>query len=77
MTEKEFMLLVDEACGVKPGTVTRDDSLSNSILFDSLSMLMLIAMLDEKFEVDFNMEELSTINTIGNLFDKVAAELQI
>jgi acyl carrier protein len=76
MTEKEFIDLIDGVCGVMCGTVTRNDSLGNNILFDSVALLGLIAMLDKKFGVNFNMEELSKINTIGDLFNRVTKQLQ-
>ncbi len=70
MNEKEFMLLIDDICGVEQGTVTCSDSLGNGVLFDSLAMLKLIAFLDKEFGVNFGIEELGKISTIGDLFNK-------
>lgn len=74
MNKKEFMLLLDEICDVDFGTVREGDHLNNTILFDSLAMLGLIAMLDKKFGFSVNMDEIGKIDTVGNLFNKIMSQ---
>lgn len=72
--KQDFVSLLEDICDVDHGTVDCDVSLNNSILFDSLATLGLIAVLDKKFGRSFSMDDLKKINTVGNLFDQVAAQ---
>ncbi len=76
MEKKEFLLLIDSICDVDPGTVCSNDSLRNDSLFDSLAMIGLLAMLDKKFGIDLNMDDLKNIDTVGDLFCKVVELLK-
>lgn len=71
LNKKEFSLLIDEICDLEPGTTSFDDSVNDVAIFDSLSLLGLIATLDKKFGINFSMEELNGIGTIGDLFNKI------
>ena len=70
------MLLIDEICDIDPGTISDNDALNNTTLFDSLAVLGLIAMLDKKFGLSFNMGDLSKYDTVGDLFNEIISQLQ-
>ncbi len=53
-------------------TVSADDVLAESPLWDSLTMLSLIAMLDAHYGVNINVADLREIKTAGDLEAVVA-----
>ena len=72
MDKKEFYSLIDEICELEQCTIKGNESLHDSGLMDSIAMLGLIAMLDRKFNVNLNTDELKQIGSIEHLFDYVS-----
>jgi acyl carrier protein len=72
MEKEEFYLLIDDICDLEEGTIKGDESLQISEFFGSLAMLGLMAMLDKKFNLNINTDDIRKIGTINNLFLKVS-----
>ena len=72
MEKKDFYLLIDDICDLNKGTITGEELLQNPNFFDSLGMLGLIAMLDKKFNVHLNTDDIRKIGTVNDLFANVS-----
>ncbi len=71
MDEKKFYRMLDEILGLDLGTINGNESLSNAGLFDSLSMLGLISLLDMDFGIQTEPNKIIKIGTIFDLFQMV------
>lgn len=66
MSEKEFLLLLDEVLEAEPGTVKGTESLEE-LAWDSLMVLGFIALMDERYETAIPPKELSKCKTVADL----------
>ncbi len=71
MEIKEFCLLIDEICELEEGEITGGESLEDTELFNSLAMLGLIAMLDEKFSMETTTQEIGSFGTVEGLYNSL------
>lgn len=68
MDKKNFYKMLDETFELSQGTIKGHESLSDSFLIDSLSMLGLISLLDKQFEVQIGPKQIVQAGTVDNLF---------
>ena len=68
MNEKDFYLKIDEAICQDPGTVTGEESLSDSSTFDSMAMMEILVFLDEELGVEMTPENIVAKGTVKGLF---------
>lgn len=71
MDRKDFYLLIDDICDQDPGQIKGGESLSDTTIVDSLTMLGLIAMLDSNFKIQLKPDQIQAIGTVDDLFDKI------
>jgi acyl carrier protein len=76
MNRTEFLLAIDELLELSPGTLKGPEQLSAYDNWDSLAVISLIALADEKFGIilDSNaIAEVQTVDDIVNLVPQTAA----
>lgn len=67
MTEKEFLLLIDELLEEDPGTLTGQERLEDLEMWDSMTALGYIALLDEQFDIVISGDDLGKCETVNDL----------
>jgi acyl carrier protein len=67
MTKQEFLLLIDELLEEAPGTLSGTERLQELEMWDSMTALGFIALLDEKFNVIVSGDDLSNCKTVNDL----------
>ena len=67
MSEQEFLLLLDDLFEEDPGTYKGDEPLEEIEMWDSLTALGYIALVDEKFNVILSGNDIEKCQTIGDL----------
>lgn len=65
---QDFELLFDE---VEPGSITKNTIFRDIDEWSSLIALMVIAMVDEEYEVKLTGDDVRTSVTVNDLFDKI------
>ena len=68
---QDFELLFDE---VEPGSITADTVFRDIDEWSSLIALVVIAMVDEEYEVKLTGDDIRTSVTVKDLFDKVSVK---
>jgi acyl carrier protein len=74
MDTNQFLQTLDEVFQLEPGTTRMEDGLRDSAEFSSLIVLVLLAAIDEKFDVAIPPEELASCQTVQDLADLVRSE---
>lgn len=69
--EKDFIDAFKEALEIEDREVKMVDAFRDYPEWDSLSLLTLIAMLDENYAVAIEMEDLNELITVGDLINEV------
>lgn len=69
-----FIDNLKEALEVENLPLTRESNLREIGGFDSMSILTIVAFVDEKFSKKFSAQQLSSVNTIGSLMDLIGVE---
>lgn len=67
LPQSEFVSEIVTICQAEPGSITMDDRLSSLRGWDSMAIIMYIAMLDEKLGVAVSVETLASCKTVGDL----------
>jgi acyl carrier protein len=67
LTQSEFINEMTEICQAEPGSITMDNLLSSLTGWDSMAIIMFIAMVDEKLGLAVNVDALASCKTIGDL----------
>lgn len=68
---QDFELLFDE---VEPGSITKDTVFRDIAEWSSLLALVVIAMVDEEYEVKLTGDDIRTSVTVKDLFDKISVK---
>jgi acyl carrier protein len=68
---QDFELLFDE---VEPGSITKDTVFRDIDEWSSLIALVVIAMVDEEYEVKLTGDDIRTSVTVKDLFDKLSVK---
>lgn len=71
MTEESFIALIEEVLEVNPGTVSMGSTLE-SLDWDSLSNLSLIAQLDSEHKIIIGAQALQEALTVSDLFTLIS-----
>ena len=71
MDAQKFYRMLDEIFELDIGTIKGNESLSNSDLLDSLSMLGLISFLDKDFGIQIEPNKIINIGTTSDLFHMI------
>ena len=71
MNEKDFYLKIDEAIGEEPGTVSGEESLSDSSTFDSMAMMEILVFLDEECGIETTPEKIVEHGTVKGLYQSL------
>ena len=67
MDRNEFLLALDEMLELDPGTLTGDEALESLEAWDSLAVISVIALVDEKAGVVVEGEKLAKAKTVADL----------
>jgi acyl carrier protein len=73
MTEQEFLRSMDELFEVPAGTLTMSHKFRDLDNWDSLKLLTLIALLDEKYGVILDVERFASGKTLADIFAIIEA----
>jgi acyl carrier protein len=68
---QDFELLFDE---VEPGSISKDTIFRDIGEWSSLLALVVIAMVDEEYEVKLTGDDIRTSVTVKDLFDKISVK---
>lgn len=71
MNRSEFLLAMDELLELSPGTLKGPEKLSAYDNWDSLAVISLIALADEKFNVVLGSEAIAEAQTVDDLIAMV------
>jgi acyl carrier protein len=69
MKKTEFYLLMDEIMEYSPGTITGSEVLANLEGWDSVKVVEMLALLDERFGINLDVDKLLKCETIADLTD--------
>ena len=72
--KEKFLELFKEVFEMEDQEVKFSDEFRNYDEWDSLTHLSLIAMLDDEYGIQIEEEELDELNTVQDLYDRVASE---
>lgn len=67
MTAAEFYRQIESILETAPGTITGGELLADIPAWDSLAVLSFIAMVDEKFKVQFTGRDIAACATVAEL----------
>ncbi len=67
MDRKDFLLALDEALELDPGTLTGEETLESLESWDSLAVISFIALVDESMGVVVEGEKLAQAKTVADL----------
>lgn len=67
MRKQEFLLKLDELLELEPGSLTGSEALADLEMWDSMTMLGFIALVDEQFELTLSASRLAACETTGDL----------
>ena len=71
LIEKVNRVLADEF-EVEVSEISEDKNIKETLNLDSLSLVDLVALIEEEFSVKIQGSEMSSIQTCGNLYDYLA-----
>ena len=67
MDRNKLLLCIDELLELDPGTLKGDESLENLEAWDSLAVIGLIALIDEKFNKAVSLSAISEAKSVNDL----------
>ncbi len=73
--EVKIKALVARVLKLTTDQVTSETSIENTASWDSLNTMLLIAELEEKFRVEFSIEEITRIRSVKEIVEIVNAKL--
>jgi acyl carrier protein len=67
------------AIDIAPTSITRDTTLTGDLMLDSISLLSLMALTEERFGISFaeHTEEVANLTTVGDAVDLVETLLAV
>jgi acyl carrier protein len=71
----EFLLLLDEIFEEQPGTLTGREELKDLELWDSLTIVVFIALIDEHFDLILSAEKIYNCQTINDLISLAGSHI--
>lgn len=75
MRYNEVIAIIEEILEVSPGTVAGNENLVELEGWDSLKVVIFIAMIDEEFEITLSPQRIAESNTIDDLVSLVMNEV--
>lgn len=69
--DKDFIALVNKSLEIGKDSVEMNEKLQNNPRFDSLGVLMVLLMLEEKYGVIISSEDFQKFNTLEDLYNHV------
>lgn len=75
MNKVNFLLLLDELFEEDPSTFTGEEKLSDLDMWDSLTALGFIALVDEEFNIILSGNDIEQCETINDLVNLVSPQL--
>ena len=76
MKKKDFLNLLEEILEVDENTLTGEEELESLDNWNSLSMISLIAMVDENFDVTLEPTKIAESTTIQDIVDMVGDRIE-
>lgn len=77
MTQEQFIgVLENEVFDIESGTINMDTVLDEIEEWDSMAKIALNAVLDTNFQVTFNSTELSELNKVSDIIEKIQNSLE-
>lgn len=73
MDRNTFISRVEEVCELPPQTLNGSESLRESMLIDSLSLLGLVSMFDKSFKINLTINEIMSADSLDCLYNRVVA----
>lgn len=67
MTKSEFLNEIDEIIQADPGSTAMDDQIASLKGWDSMAIIMFIAMVDEKLNAKLDIQMLASCETVEDL----------
>lgn len=74
MTQSEFLNEMDAILQAEPGSTTADDRIASLAGWDSMAIIMFIAMADEMLGLTLNVDALASCKTVGDLMKLCGAK---
>ncbi len=71
MTKAEFLLELDAALELEPGTLAPGMDLSDTEAWDSMAALIFMSLADEKLQISLSGDQLAACRTVSDLLDLV------
>lgn len=76
MQKSDFLMLLDEIIEAVPGTIQETDLLSEVEGWDSMAVMGLIAVVDEKFGITLVPEKIAASKTVGDILALMNGQLK-
>jgi acyl carrier protein len=67
LKRNEFLLLLDEALELEPGTVKWSETLDSLESWDSLAVISFMALVDEHFGISLQPRQIAACTTVADL----------
>jgi acyl carrier protein len=77
MKKSDFLLLLDELVETDPGTLKGSELLSDIDGWDSLAVMGLIALVDEKFEITLSPKRMADCRTVDDLISLMGDKIEV
>ena len=61
--------MLSEQLGISPSLVTLDASFKDDLSLDSLDLYEMVMAIEDEYNVQFPIEELAKVNTVGEVID--------
>ena len=61
--------MLSEQLGISPSLVTLDASFKDDLSLDSLDLYEMVMAVEDEYNVQFPIEELAKVNTVGEVID--------
>lgn len=75
MNRSEFLLQLDSVIQASPGTLQGDEKLADISAWDSLAVLLFIAMVDDKFKVQLAGKDIAACESVAGLTALLGAHI--
>lgn len=76
MKRPEFYQLLDEIVECPPGTITGSEALKDLVGWNSLKVVEMLALLDERFGIDLDVDKLMKCETVADLASHVGDKIE-
>jgi acyl carrier protein len=69
--EEQIKQIISKQLGIKLDSISNDQDLINDLKADSLDTVELMMTIEEKFGIDFDEEDVSSLSTVQSVIDFV------